>query len=497
MNFRHANHPVHLLMLHAEAGRIPEMRAEELAALVQDIRERGVRQPLELLPGSRTVLDGRSRLAAAKEAGLTEVPCVDAPINGDDAVVYMIRSATRRRHLTDSQRAMLAEEERAYLAEKGKDRRKQGTSDDGQAGGRGRKKPGGDVRPEVSGTVADAPKHSPIAATSPVTVSTPSRARDVVARAHNVSGHKVRQAQLVAKHDSRLAKAVRDGKIPLPQAVREVHKTQRREALEQKVARLPVTPAAELPWRLIQGDCIEQMNALPRAAFRLVFADPPYNIGIVYDKANPKSDRRKEEDFFDWTRRWIEAAIPLLTDDGSLWVMIDDDHHIGVGEILAKSGLHHRRTIVWPETFAQHCETNFAKAARFIYYFCRDEKRRVFNGDAIRVPSARLQIYNDARANPDGRVPGCVWDDISRVAGTFKERQADFPTQLPVKLVERAILAATDPGDQVLDPFNGSGTTGEAAIINGRQYTGIELLPANVHAADLRLRAALAERKVS
>lgn len=471
------------LSLHAEAGRVPAMRPDELAALVQDIRERGVRTPLELLPGAMIVIDGRSRLTAAREAGLVEVPCIDTPLNGDDAIVYMIRSATRRRHLTDGQRAMLAEEERAYLADKGKAKRAANLLPRTKER---RTKPA--IPAKYNDGVTSSPSKKDVSATLGP------RTRDRVATAHHVPEHKVRQAKFVKQHAPALAEEVKAGKIDLVKAVRAIQKTQRREALEQKAARLPITPAAELPWRLIQGDCIEQMNALPRAAFRLVCADPPYNIGIVYDKANPKSDRRKEVDYFAWTRRWIDAAVPLLADDGSLWVVIDEDHMVGVCNILHDVGLHRRRIIVWPETFAQHSEHNFAKAARFILYFCRDEKRRVFNGDAIRVPSARLKIYNDARANPDGRVPGCVWDDISRLAGTFKERMPGFPTQLPRALVERAILAVTAPGDTVLDPFNGSGTTGEAAIIHGRRYTGIELLPANIQAADLRLRAALSEQ---
>src|SRR5262245_28644955 len=88
-----------------------------------DVAARGVRVPVEVLPGTSIVLDGRCRLLAAQEAGLAEIPVVDANLNGDDPVVYLLRAASKRRHLTDDQRAMLANEERAWLAEKAKKER--------------------------------------------------------------------------------------------------------------------------------------------------------------------------------------------------------------------------------------------------------------------------------------------------------------------------------------------------------------------------------------
>ena len=120
-----------------------------------------------------------------------------------------------------------------------------------------------------------------------------------------------------------------------------------------------------------------------------------------------------------------------------------------------------------------------------------DPKRFTFNADAVRVPSARQTTYADRRANPVGKLPDDTWvlrpqederffdpaDDtwyVPRVCGTFKER-GDHPCQMPLALLERIIRVASNPGDLVLDPFAGSGTTLAAAKKLGRDYLGIEL----------------------
>ena len=93
----------------------------------------------------------------------------------------------------------------------------------------------------------------------------------------------------------------------------------------------------------------------------------------------------------------------------------------------------------------------------------------------------------DTRAVADGKVPGNVWTEFPRIVGNSAERIAGFPTQLPEALLERIIQMASNPGDLVLDPFNGSGTSGVAAIKNSRRYIGIEIWPPYADAARDRL----------
>jgi site-specific DNA-methyltransferase (adenine-specific) len=225
-------------------------------------------------------------------------------------------------------------------------------------------------------------------------------------------------------------------------------------------------------WRIVTGDCVEVLKTLEPRSARLVFADPPYNIGIDY--GNGHNDKLPPRDYVDRCRRWIEAIPRILTDDGSAWVLSEPRWGGRFQCMLEDVGLHYRETIIWHETFGVYCESKFGRDHRPLFRFTRDPKRQVFHPD--RVPSARQTDYSDRRANPKGRVPSNVWK-ISRVCGTFKERCGDFPTQLPLELVRRIVRTASDPGDLVIDPFSGSATTGVVCIESGRRFLGIELDP--------------------
>ena len=142
-----------------------------------------------------------------------------------------------------------------------------------------------------------------------------------------------------------------------------------------------------------------------------------------------------------------------------------------------------------------------------MFYFVRDPKRFTFNDQAIRVPSARQLVYFDARANPEGRLPDDTWilrpQDVPdgfgaegdtwyfpRVAGTFKERAGWHGCQMPEQLLGRVVRACSNPGEVVLDPFAGSGTTLVVAKKLGRRYLGFELSPEYAAAIRARLDAA-------
>jgi site-specific DNA-methyltransferase (adenine-specific) len=120
-----------------------------------------------------------------------------------------------------------------------------------------------------------------------------------------------------------------------------------------------------------------------------------------------------------------------------------------------------------------------------------DARRFVFNRDAVTRPSDRQAKYADKRANPRGKLWDDVWGinpPIPRLTGTCNERIPGFPTQLPLRLLEPIVLCASEPGDLVVDPFCGSGTTGVAAIENKRRFIGIEKSDKFARLARLRLR---------
>jgi len=240
----------------------------------------------------------------------------------------------------------------------------------------------------------------------------------------------------------------------------------------------------ELLNKIICGDCIEVLGKIREPFADLVFADPPFNIGYQYDRHD---DNMERQDYIDWTRKWMAVCKTVLKPHGSFYIAIGDDYAANVKVIADELGLFMRNWIIWHYTFGQQTKNKFARSHTHIFYFVKDEKRFTFNDHAVRVPSDRQLIYNDRRANPKGKMPNDVWDEFSRVCGTFKERQGWHPCQMPESLLTRIIVASSNPGDCVLDPFSGSGTTAAAAYQLGRDYVGIDVSEEYVSNANERL----------
>jgi site-specific DNA-methyltransferase (adenine-specific) len=218
------------------------------------------------------------------------------------------------------------------------------------------------------------------------------------------------------------------------------------------------------------GDCLEVLSTIPAASVDLVVADPPYNIGIDYGEG-AKADRRG--DYWPWCRQWIWLCDRVLRPHGSLWIISGQEHGAEIDLSIQLQGLTVRNRITWHETFGVYCHRKFGRTSRPIYYAVKDPHHFTFNREAVLVPSARQTKYRDRRAAAGGKIMGDVWE-IPRVCGTFGERVAGVPTQLPLSLVERIIRVSSNPGDTVLDPFAGSGTTLVAAQSLGREAIGIE-----------------------
>ncbi|MCH7724964.1 MAG: site-specific DNA-methyltransferase [Planctomycetes bacterium] len=232
------------------------------------------------------------------------------------------------------------------------------------------------------------------------------------------------------------------------------------------------------------------MKQLPTACVDLLFADPPFNIGYEYDQYD---DHQSAEDYLDWSRKWMPEAVRLLKPNGTLWLAIGDEYAAELKMILQRRcKLICRSWVIWYYTFGQNCKTNFSRSHTHLFYMAKDPKQCTFNVAEIRVPSARQLVYNDDRGNPDGRLPDNTWilrpqdapesfnptDDVwhvPRVNGTFRERQGFHGCQMPEQILGRIIRACSNPGDLVLDPFAGSGTTPAVAKKLGRRFIGFEL----------------------
>lgn len=223
--------------------------------------------------------------------------------------------------------------------------------------------------------------------------------------------------------------------------------------------------------RVYLGDCIEIMKTIPDKSIDLVFADPPFNIGVKYDIHN---DNMPYDDYYSWSEKWIKEIYRLLKNNGSVYIAIGDEFAAEINIILKKTGFFFRNWIIWYYTFGQNQRKKFNRAHTHILYFTKDKNEFIFNDKNIRIPSARQLIYNDKRANPEGKIPDDVWQ-FSRVCGTFKERLGLHPCQMPESVIERIINVSSNEGDIILDPFGGTGTTAVVAKRLNRQYITIEI----------------------
>ncbi len=262
------------------------------------------------------------------------------------------------------------------------------------------------------------------------------------------------------------------------------------------------------PGKIHQGDCLGLMGKLDAGSVDLVFADPPFNIGYQYDEYD---DRQDDEKYLDWCRDWIREVHRVLKPDGTFWLAIGDEYAAELKVAAQREiGFTTRSWVIWYYTFGVNCKTKFSRSHAHLFHFVKDEKNFTFNASdpMIRVPSARELVYGDKRANPNGRLPDDTWilrpQDFqsdkygfdpshdtwyfARVAGTFKERQGFHGCQMPEQLLGRIIRACSGPGDLVLDPFSGSGTTLAVAKKLGREWIGCELSTDYVQYASDRLQ---------
>lgn len=237
--------------------------------------------------------------------------------------------------------------------------------------------------------------------------------------------------------------------------------------------------------RLDTGDCLTLLPKLPSGCAHLVFADPPFNIGYEYDTHR---DDMTPSDYLKWANRWLAECVRVLHPHGSLFLAIGDEYVADYKLRLDSFGLTMRNWIIWHYTFGPHQKKKFGRDHAHILYYVRDPENFTFNASAVMVESER-QRSGDARANPEGRVPGDVWS-FPRIVGNAKERNTfGHKAQMPEAVLDRIIRVASNAGELVVDPFGGSGTTLAVAKRLGRQWYGCELSEAYAAGARARIDA--------
>ncbi len=316
------------------------------------------------------------------------------------------------------------------------------------------------------------------------------KSRDIAAKLVGSTGTAVGQAKLLKREAPALFERVKSGAASLPQAKAQHRRDEKRTALNTAAAVAASQPKNQSApsCEVITGDCVDELAKLEAGSVNLVFADPPYNIGLSYGAGH--DDAMPLTDYYAWCHQWIKSCSDALSPTGSMWLLINHERAARLELAIAAAGLTIRSWVTWYETFGVNCSHGFNRTSRRLFHCVVNPKAFTFNLDAIKCESAR-QRMGDKRANPDGKNLDDVWLDIPRLVGNSGER-LDGQTQLPVELLTRIVACSSNPGDLVVDPFSGSGTTGAAAISLRRRFVGIE---ANSERADLaRKRLAIASR---
>ncbi|HYI48708.1 MAG TPA: site-specific DNA-methyltransferase [Allosphingosinicella sp.] len=254
-------------------------------------------------------------------------------------------------------------------------------------------------------------------------------------------------------------------------------------------------PAPDLPLgQIIQDDCVAAMARLPEASIDMIFADPPYNLQLGGDLFRPEGGRvdavDDDWDKFDtfecydaFTRAWLAQARRILKPDGTLWVIGSYHNIFRVGAALQDQGYWILNDIVWRKSnpMPNFRGTRFTNAHETLIWASRSEDSRyTFNYRAMKALNDELQMRSD------WVLPICAGAERVKDGGLKAH-----PTQKPEALLYRVLLACTNKGDVVLDPFFGTGTTGAVARRLGRKWIGIERESRYIRVARARIDSTL------
>jgi modification methylase len=243
---------------------------------------------------------------------------------------------------------------------------------------------------------------------------------------------------------------------------------------------------------ILDGNCIEVMNGLPEASVDLIFADPPYNLQLKGELHRPDNSRVDAVDddwdqfssfaaYDDFTNEWLRAARRLLKPSGAIWVIGSYHNVFRLGSALQNLGFWILNDVVWRKTnpMPNFRGRRLTNAHETLIWAAKEEKSKYcFNYDALKASNDGVQMRSD------WVLPICNGSERLKNADGEKAH----PTQKPEALLHRVLVGTTKPGDIVLDPFFGSGTTGAVAKKLGRHFIGIEREAEFREAASARLK---------
>lgn len=240
-----------------------------------------------------------------------------------------------------------------------------------------------------------------------------------------------------------------------------------------------VTDISDITDKTVIGDTFKVCPRLPEKSVDLIIADPPYNLRKTYGSST--FSKKNSEEYEAFTRKWLSAVKPLLKDDGSIYVCCDWESSLIIGKVMSEL-FTVRNRITWQREKGRGARANWKNGMEDIWFATNSDKY-TFNLNAVKIRRRVLAPYRvdgspkDWKESREGNYrdtcPSNFWDDITVPFWSMPENTA-HPTQKPEKLIAKIILASSDEGDLILDPFAGSGTTLATAKKLKRHYIGIE-----------------------
>ncbi len=274
-----------------------------------------------------------------------------------------------------------------------------------------------------------------------------------------------------------------------------------RESLDRCIKVRSKVALSDILDKTINGDCLEVLPLLPDSFVDLLIADPPYNLDK--DFHGKKFKRTSDELYVEYTEKWIENIVHILKPDASIYVCCDWQSSSAVEAVLKKHFIIQNR-ITWQREKGRGALSNWKNGMEDIW-FATNSKTYKFNAEAVKIRRKVIAPYRvegkpkDWEETKSGNFrntyPSNFWDDISIPYWSMPEN-TDHPTQKPEKLLAKLILASSDPGDIVFDPFLGSGSTSVTAKKLNRHYAGIEMNEQYCVWAENRLDTAVSDNTI-
>jgi site-specific DNA-methyltransferase (adenine-specific) len=263
----------------------------------------------------------------------------------------------------------------------------------------------------------------------------------------------------------------------------------------------PVTVAQAID-RTIWGDLMQVLEFLPREFADLIIIDPPYNL--TKDFAGNKFTQLSESRYLDYLQSWFPKVVECLKPGGSLY-LCGDWKCTSALQTVMQEYLTVLNRITWQREKGRGAKTNWKNSMEDIWFGVKDTNQYTFNVDAVKVKRKVLAPYKlegkpkDWQETEDGKFrlthPSNFWDDITVPYWSMPEN-TDHPTQKPEKLIAKLILASSNEGDIVFDPFLGSGTTSVVARKLNRHFCGVEMNEEYCLLAEKRLQLAQTDKTI-